>query len=273
MTNSDRPALNSPDTGLPAVMPVRDKKPQAARKNQRLFAKYYYDRPDFVDGRTRFLRLCDDFIGDGPILEIGAGPANKSSAHFAARGPVVGLDVSEEVRGNRFLTEALVYDGHRFPFPDNSFPICVSDYVVEHIRNPVEHFQEICRVLRPGGIYCFRTPNLWHYFTLGSKLMPHSLHLRLANWMRDLGDRAGDPWPTVYKANSRCTVRRIAAAAGLEVVRLETIETEPSYGRASVALFYPMMAWERLVNTSPRLSAFRINLLGALRKPAAPHHP
>jgi len=273
MSNAERQTLPGPATERSAVVPVRERKPRAERKNQKLFAKYYYDRPDFVDGRMQFFRLCDEFMGIETILEIGAGPTNKSSAHFAARGPVVGLDISEEVRANRWLAESHVYDGHRFPFPNDSFQMCVSDYVVEHVTNPVEHFQEISRVLKPGGIYCFRTPNLWHYFTLGSKLLPHSLHLRLANWMRDFGDRAGDPWPTVYAANSRGAIRRFARTAGLEVLRLETIETEPSYGRVTVALFYPMMAYERLVNSSPRLSAFRINLLGALRKPSARNHP
>src|ERR1700723_2142735 len=173
MSNSDV----STQTGevSAAAAPVRDKKPQSARKNQRIFSRYYYDRPEFVDGRARFFRMCDSFVGSETILEIGAGPNNKTTAHFASRAPVIGLDVSEEVRENRSLSEAHVYDGRRFPFPDNSFQLCVSDYVLEHVSNPQEHFQEICRVLKPGGIFCFRTPNLWHYFTLGSRLMPHSL--------------------------------------------------------------------------------------------------
>jgi SAM-dependent methyltransferase len=267
MSNSDMSTRTG--EGIAAAAPVRDKKPQSARKNQHVFSRYYYDRPGFVDGRTRFLRMCDSFVGNETILEIGAGPKNKTTAHFAARVPVIGLDVSEEVRENHWLTEAHVYNGERFPFPDDSFQLCVSDYVLEHVSNPQEHFQEIRRVLKPGGVFCFRTPNLWHYFTLGSRLMPHTLHLRLANWLRDLGSHAGDPYPTVYKANSRRAVRRFAKAAGLEVFKLETIEPEPSYGRASLALFYPMMAYERLVNSSPRLAAFRDNLLGALRKPVS----
>jgi hypothetical protein len=51
---------------------------------------------------------------------------------------------------------------------------------------------------------------------------------------------------------------------------LETIEKEPSYARVSAALFYPMMAYERLVNSYPRLGTFRVNILGVLQKPSGP---
>ncbi len=46
------------------------------------------------------------------------------------------------------------------------------------------------------------------------------------------------------------------------------IEPEPAYGRAHALLFYPMMAYERIVNLSPALSDFRCNILLAARKPA-----
>jgi hypothetical protein len=45
------------------------------------------------------------------------------------------------------------------------------------------------------------------------------------------------------------------------------IEAEPSYGAAHPLLFYPMMAYERVVNSSDLFSVFRVNILGTLRKP------
>ena len=46
------------------------------------------------------------------------------------------------------------------------------------------------------------------------------------------------------------------------------IEPEPAYGRAHPLLFYPMMAYERVVNLSDTLSGLRITILLATRKSA-----
>jgi hypothetical protein len=47
------------------------------------------------------------------------------------------------------------------------------------------------------------------------------------------------------------------------------VETEPSYGRISRLLFYPMMLYERAVNSVDALSPFRANLFAVFTKPAA----
>lgn len=201
------------------------------------------------------------------MLEIGAGRSNATSAFLASRGTVVGVDVSDDVFDNEWLTEAHTYGGRELPFPSASFAACVSNYVIEHIQDPDEHFCEVRRVLKAGGVYCFRTPNLWHYVALSAKVTPHGLHVRLANRLRGLGDNVPEPHPTAYGANTRRRIRKLAGTSGLEVVTLQMIEKEPSYGRASILLFYPMMAYERLVNSSELFSIFRANILAALRKP------
>lgn len=240
-------------------------------RNQRLFDKYYFLRPGFVDGTTEFHELLRKHVRPGSrILEIGAGPANRTSRFLASLGTVVGADVSEEVRGNTFLAEAHVFDGRSLPFSDASFDACISDYVLEHVEDPGAHFREAGRVLRTGGIYAFRTPNQWHYVTLASRLLPHRAHLMLANPLRGLGDEAHDPYPVFYRSNRLVAVRRLAAAAGLQVATLYTVEKEPSYGRIHAALFYPMMMYERLVNAVPGLRGLRANIVAVLEKPRLP---
>jgi SAM-dependent methyltransferase len=237
-------------------------------KTDQLFTKYYYSRPEFVDGTTEFHNLCAQFIAVGQkILEIGPGPANATSAFLASRGPVVGVDVSDEVLGNKYLVEARLYNGRQLPFEDASFPACVSNYVLEHIQDAKEHFYEVRRVLRPGGVYCFRTPNLWHYVAMISKALPHGFHLRLANRMRGMAKEAHDPYPTRYAANTRGRIQRLSAP-GMRVLLLRTIEKEPSYGRISPALFFPMMAYERLVNNFTIFEGLRANILGVVQKPS-----
>ena len=121
---------------------------------------------------------------------------------------------------------------------------------------------------RAGGAYAFCTPNLWHYVTLSSALLPHWAHRTMANRLRSLPADAREPFPTVYRANTRSAIRRAARSAGLIASVLDMIEFEPCYGRAHKALFYPMMAYERLVNNSPWLAPLRINIQAVLRKPA-----
>ncbi len=145
---------------------------------QALFDKYYYHKPSFVNGTVRFLQMCREQIPAGAeILEIGAGPGNDCSEAFSGMGTVTGLDVDPDVKTNQWLSRAFVYDGKQMPFPDASFDACVSNFVIEHVEHPSEHFAEVARVLRPGGVYCLRTPNLFHYVCMVAYLLPHSLHL------------------------------------------------------------------------------------------------
>lgn len=43
-------------------------------------------------------------------------------------------------------------------FPDNSFDLFVTQDVMEHIYEPAKAFQEIARVLKPGGAHIFTVP-------------------------------------------------------------------------------------------------------------------
>jgi SAM-dependent methyltransferase len=234
----------------------------------RLLDRYYYSRSDFTDGTTEFHALCSNCIRQNcEILEIGAGPTNRTSFHLATLGRVTGVDVSDSVLQNTALRKAFVYDGQRLPFEEQSFDACVSNYVLEHVHQPAAHFREVARVLKPGGVYCFRTPNLWHYITFMSYLLPYSVHRNSVHRLQGSSEEAHEPWPTVYAANSRTTLKRYCAVGGLEIVQLRMVEKEPSYGHLSLLLFYPMMGYERLVNSSSMFDWCRINIFGVLRKP------
>lgn len=88
---------------------------------------------------------------------------------------VYGIDINKKFINHgqkkyKIIAENLVhYDGRRIPFPDNSFDVIVSFDVLEHIPN-LDSFlkKEIWRVLKPGGLFIFQTPNkyiniIWVY--------------------------------------------------------------------------------------------------------------
>jgi ubiquinone/menaquinone biosynthesis C-methylase UbiE len=212
--------------------------------------------------------MCAAALGrSSQILEIGAGPSNATTRFLSTIGTVVGLDVSPEVLGNDAVAEARQYDGRTIPFPDASFDGCVSNYVLEHVEHPHVHFREVARVLRPGGSYLFRTPNIFHYVALVSRLLPHVAHVSLSKRLRGMTADDHDPWVTFYRANSAGTLRGLAEEEGLEVVELRMVEKEPSYGRAGAIVFYPMMWYERFVNATTLAAPLRANIFGQLRRP------
>jgi SAM-dependent methyltransferase len=232
----------------------------------------YYPKPRYEGGTLPFFRLCRTQIPTGAeILEIGSGPSNPTSEMLSSIGTVTGLDIDPDVKNNRWLSNACVFDGKQMPFADQSFDACTSDWVLEHVEHPAAHFTEVARVLRPGGVYCFRTPNLFHYVSMGARLMPHSMHLMLANRLRSLKADAHDPYPTWFRSNTRGSIRKLCSAAALEIPSINMIEPEPAYGRAHPLLFYPMMAYERILNSSERLSMLRNTMLVVARKPTKPN--
>jgi len=236
---------------------------------QNLFEKYYYSKPGYTGGTKPFHDICSSKIRHGSdILEIGAGSSNPTTETLSRIGPVTGIDVDSEVLKNSNCTSTKVFDGLRFPFPDGSFDACVSNWVLEHVADPETHFKEVARVLRPDGVYCFRTMNLFHYVTLGSQLTPHSLHLRLANRLRGLGTEAHDPYLTFYRANTTKRLKSLIQKTALETSLLQLMEPEPSYGRVHATLFYPMMIYERIVNSTSLLSNLRIIIFGVCTKTA-----
>ena len=49
-------------------------------------------------------------------------------------------------------------DVQALPFESEAFDVVISSETFEHVRHPELGFQEIHRVLRPGGLHCFTIP-------------------------------------------------------------------------------------------------------------------
>jgi SAM-dependent methyltransferase len=228
---------------------------------------FYRARPGWTDGTTEFHALCRSHTPpNARILEVGAGPTNATSAFLASLGEVHGVDVSREALGNIHLASSAIVEKDRYPFPDASFDVVVSNYVVEHVNDAKSHLAEVERVLSRGGRYIFRTPNLAHYVAIISRLTSHGIHKAWANRLRHLPSDNHEPWPTVYALNTPGAVRREARLAGLKVETLEMVEKEPSYGMLARPLFLGFMAYERIVNASDLLAPLRANMFVVLRK-------
>lgn len=198
------------------------------------------------------------------VLDLGAGAGIVTAMNFrglAAR--VCGVDLDERVVKNSMLDEGRISDAGEIPYPDETFDVVFSDNVMEHIADPAAVFREVYRVLRPEGVFLFKTPNRSHYMPAIARLTPHKFH-QFVNRLR--GRAEADTFPTLYRANSKAQVGNLAENSGLQIERLSRIEGRPEYLRFNPLTYLVGAAYERLVNSTEMLARFRILLVAELRK-------
>lgn len=200
------------------------------------------------------------------VLNLGAGPTSKNPCRIR-RGEVarvVGVDIDPLVLGNEDLDEAYVVDGTHLPFEACSFDLAYSDYVLEHVEFPGPFLKEVYRVLKPGGIFLFRTPNRYHYVSLIAQYTPHRIHQLFANRVRGLPSDTHDPYPTFHRLNTKKVILSLAEEVGFSDVDLRYVECEPSYLMFSTIPFLVGTFYERIVNKYECLSEIRANIFGRL---------
>lgn len=198
------------------------------------------------------------------VLDLGAGAGIVSQMNFKGRaGKVCGVDLDERVVSNPFLDEGRVSDAGEIPYDDEQFDLVFSDNVLEHLDHPADVFREVARVLKPNGIFMFKTPNKWHYMPTIARLTPHAFHQSIS---RLRGRAAVDTFPTRYRANTKGEIERLARETGFSVVAIERIEGRPEYLRMVWPTYIAGITYERLVNASALFEPFRVLLVGTLSK-------
>jgi SAM-dependent methyltransferase len=236
---------------------------------QRLVERFYHRKKGWVDGTSAFASLVQARTAAWMrVLDLGAGKGKEGPVNFRGKvAEVVGIDCDPVVLKNPYLDEAIVGRVEDLPFRESSFDLVYADWVLEHLPDPYAMAKEVVRVLKPGGCFCFRTGNLYHYAFFIAALTPYRVHKRLANWARGMADAQDAPFPAHYRMNTVGKIRTVLSRVGLQEEALCLLEPEPAYLMFSVPSFLLGVAYERIVNRFPNLACLRSTILGSFRKP------
>ena len=215
----------------------------------------------FEDELTKEIRPTDI------VLEIGCGRTAPLLVKFKARAQkLIGIELEPFVITDRDL-HLLNCSVSAMPgVPNASVDIAYSRGVMEHVADIDGAYAEISRVLRPGGVYHFLTPNLWDYSTLIANIVPNRFH----GWIvrKTEGRDEEDTFPTFYRSNTRFAISKLAKAHGLEVDEFSYLGQYPSYLLFNNFLFDIGCRYEKFLESNNRLHFLMGWILCRLRKPA-----
>jgi SAM-dependent methyltransferase len=134
--------------------------------------------------------------------------------------------------------------------------------VVEHLRDPLDQFAKICRILKPGGIFLFHTPNILGYTTILARLVPRTLKNTFVYFFHRRKEE--DVFDTFYKANSPAIIRKLARKTGFTVIKTKMTASSAEFVRI-LPLAIIELIWIKLLMTN-HLKALRTNIIVALQK-------
>jgi ubiquinone/menaquinone biosynthesis C-methylase UbiE len=182
---------------------------------------------------------------------------------IARSASVIGIDAFDD-RPHVCGIPKIAGDIQRLPFADETFELVTANMVVEHIEDPRCLLKEVLRVLRPGGIFLFHTPNAKYFEVAIARCLPGKLVAAVASILD--GRASEDIFPTHYRFNTRQVIEKLAEVCGLQIASIRHVECT-----AQAIMLGPFVILELLIIRALRLRMFeeyRSNLVVALRKPA-----
>lgn len=166
---------------------------------------------------------------DARVLDAGCGRRSRLADHRERIGELVGVDIDAEAcAANASMDRVVVADlCGPLPFPDGSFDLVYTNFVVEHLSAPADAFAEWRRVLKPDGALILLTSNLANPALAIGHLIPRSARLRLKRSGAGVADE--DVVPTRYRANTPRRLDTLLVRAGFRPVVVQHVATLHRY--------------------------------------------
>jgi SAM-dependent methyltransferase len=176
-------------------------------------------------------------LASGRLLDVGCGD-KPYEALFAPRvSSYVGVEYESTYRdsANAKLNRAdHVYDGQTLPFADESFDTVLNTQVLEHVPDPFALFQEMVRVLAPGGRLLLTVPFAYRihsvpydfhrftHFALESLAARHGLEVERLSSRGGFWIVMGQKFTSHLALNSARLGRTVQEAGGLTYEKPES---------------------------------------------------
>lgn len=177
---------------------------------------------------------------------------------------VVGFDFDQgSLKEHRTISQRVRGNIAELPFTDGYFDLVTANMVVEHLDRPEVQFREVYRVLKPGGLFLFHTPNALGYLTICARLVPARFKDRLV-YLLD-GRSEHDVFETHYKANTRRRISELTSEAGFELAKIKMLVSDAGF-MVVPPLAIPELFWIRILMTES-FKPLRTTIIATLKKP------
>lgn len=239
------------------------------RQNQ-LREEFRQLRPGWKPATEVYAALVRQHIGpNSRLLDLGCGRGGLIEQLAETHGSdmitrTIGLDPDWlSLTQHRLNLPAASGFSHALPFADESFDIIFCSWLFEHLATPAQDFAEFSRVLRPGGVLVFITPNKRHPIAWLNRMLGRFGTLQ--GWLveRLYGRKAEDTFPTWFRANSQQQFETLLLNVPqnrLHLAQLHAIP-DPTY-LAFHALIFRFMCWFEWALPQSR----KLHLVGVIQK-------
>jgi SAM-dependent methyltransferase len=185
---------------------------------------------------------------------------------------IIGVEPDwEPLKANKTIPDAHKVQGQvpDLPFKNDLFDLVTANMAVEHFVDAKGSFQEIFRILKPGGLFIFHTPNVYGYDTMLGRLIPDrskdkkpSLKEKLAGTL--FGKSKHGMYPTLYQANSASRIKELAQSTGFTVCKIRMVVSNEQLSAIPPLAFFELLLI-RLLMIKP-LKNLRHNIIAILQK-------
>jgi SAM-dependent methyltransferase len=197
------------------------------------------------------------------VLDLGCGRGGLVEQLDLPAAHLFGIDADWHSLAEHRLADLprAVAETTALPLAAGQFDVALGSWLFEHLDTPAQTLAQVRRVLRPGGVLVFITPNSRHPLALLNRLFGRLETVQGFLVERLYGRAPADTFPTRYLANSRRQLDALAHAADLDLIRLQVIP-DPTYLALRPELFRGACLLEENLPASRR-----IHLVGVLRRP------
>lgn len=177
---------------------------------------------------------------------------------------LIGIDLNwDGLSKHRTIKQRVLGNIQRLPFASDSFDVITANMVIEHVSAPDDVLLEAYRLLRPGGVFLFHTPNVRCFaMAIASRLSQRVKNLLISV----LENRSTeDVFPTFYLMNREQAIREKAGKAGFELQDLKVVSSSAVTGMLGPFVIVELL-YLRILELD-RFRGLRSNMIVTLQKP------